>query len=94
VGCRDPTLIVRLCAGSDSGAIGTNNGDLVSGIDLLGAERRLLRALTTLATTLLLGEEGGDPGVVDKVGDATEDTEDNEVKEDAEVRVSKDQVWE
>jgi hypothetical protein len=79
VGCRDPALIVRLCAGRDSWAISADNGNLVSGVDLLGALGRLLRALSALAATLLLGEEGGDPRVVDKVGDSTEDSEDDEV---------------
>jgi hypothetical protein len=67
VRCWNPALIVCLGARSDSGAISTNNGDLVGGVHLLGAERRPLRALTTLAAALLLGEERGDPSVVDKV---------------------------
>jgi hypothetical protein len=79
----DPALVVGLCAGSNSGAIGTHNGNLVSGVDLLGAEGRLLRALASLAAALLLGEESGDPGVVDEVGDPAEDAENNEVQEDA-----------
>jgi hypothetical protein len=83
VGCGDPALVVRLCARSNSGTISTNDGDLVSRVDLLGSEGRLLRALATLAAALLLGEESGDPGVVDEVGNATEHAEDNEVQEDA-----------
>jgi hypothetical protein len=79
---RDPALIVRLCAAGDSGAVSADNGNLVGRVDLLGAERRLLRALAALATTLLLGEEGGDPGVVDEVGDSAEDGENDEVQED------------
>jgi hypothetical protein len=83
----DPALVVGLCAGRDSGAIGTDNSNLISGVDLLGAERRLLRALATLTAALLLGEEGGDPGVVDEVGDSAEDAENNEVQENARSRV-------
>jgi hypothetical protein len=79
---RNPALIVRLCAGSDSGTISTNNGNLVGGVDLLGTKRRLLCALATLAAALLLGEEGGDPGVVDEVRDAAEDAKNDEVQED------------
>jgi hypothetical protein len=83
----DPALVVGLCAGGDSGAVGTNNSNLIGRVDLLGAERRLLRALATLAAALLLGEEGGDPGVVDEVGDSAEDAENNEVQENARSRV-------
>jgi hypothetical protein len=79
---RDPALIVRLCAAGDSGAVSADNGNLVGRVDLLGAERRLLRALAALAATLLLGEEGGDPGVVDEVRDSAEDGENDEVQED------------
>lgn len=83
MGCGDPALVVCLCARSDGGAIGADNSNLVSGIDLLGSERRLLGALSALAAALLLGEEGGDPGVVDEVRDAAENGKDNEVQEDA-----------
>lgn len=83
VGCGDPALVIRLCARGNGGAIGADNGNLVSGIDLLGSERGLLGALSTLTTTLLLGEESGDPGVVDKVRNATENGKDNKVQEDA-----------
>lgn len=84
MGCGDPALVVRLRAGGDSWAIGADNRDLVGGVDLLGSLGRLLRALSALAATLLLGEESGDPGVVDKVRDTTEDSENDEVQEDAE----------
>jgi hypothetical protein len=84
---RNPALVIGLCAGGDSGAVGTNNSNLIGRVDLLGAERRLLRALATLAAALLLGEEGGDPGVVDEVGNSAEDAQNNEVQEDARGRV-------
>jgi hypothetical protein len=83
VGCGDPALVVCLCARSNSGTVSTNDGDLVSRVDLLGSQRRLLRALATLAATLLLGEESSDPGVVDEVGNAAEYAENDEVQEDA-----------
>jgi hypothetical protein len=89
VGCRNPALVVRLCARGNSGAISANNSDLVGGVDLLGAEGGLLRTLTTLAAALLLGEESGDPGVVDKVRDAAEDAENDEVQEDAVVALGR-----
>jgi hypothetical protein len=82
VRCWNPALVVRLGTRGDGGAIGTNNGDLFGGVDLLSTERRPLRALTTLAAALLLGKESGDPGVVDKVRDAAEYAENNEVQED------------
>jgi hypothetical protein len=76
---RNPALVVSLCARGDGGAVSADNGDLVGGVDVLGALGRLLRALSALAATLLLGEEGGDPRVVDKVRDTTKDSEDDEV---------------
>jgi hypothetical protein len=84
MGGRDPALIVRLRARGNSGAIGTNNGNLVGGVNLLRSAGGTLRALAALATTLLLGEEGGDPGVVDEVRDSAKGAKDNEVEEDAE----------
>lgn len=84
---RDPALIV-LGARGDSRAISTNDSDLLGGIDLLGALGRLLGALTTLAAALLLGEEGGDPGVVDEVHGSSESTEEDEVEENAVERIS------
>ena len=85
---RDPALVkaTGLCATGNSGAIGANNGDLVSGVDLLGLAGGTLGALAALAAAALLGEEGGDPGVVDEVADAAEGGEEEEVEEDA-VRV-------
>jgi hypothetical protein len=80
MGCGYPALIVCLCARSNSRAVSPHNGDLVSGIDLLGAARRLLGALATLATALLLGEDGGDPGVVDEVDGSAEGAEDDQIE--------------
>lgn len=85
---RDPALIVRLRARRDSRAISTNDSNLLSGIDLLRSERRLLRALAALATALLLGKKGGDPGVVHEVKRAREGAENDEVEEDARGTVS------
>ena len=78
----DPALVV-LGASGDSRAVSAHNTDLLSGVDLLRALRRLLSALATLAAALLLGEEGGDPGVVNEVYSASEGAEENKVKEDA-----------
>lgn len=82
---RDPALVV-LGAGSDSRTISTNNSNLLSGVDLLGALGGLLSTLTTLATTLLLGEESSDPGVVDEVDGSSEGAEEDEVEEDAKMK--------
>jgi hypothetical protein len=82
----DPALVVRLRTGGYSGAISTHDSDLVRGVDVLGPSGGLLGALAALATTLLLGEEGADPGVVDEVAGATESAEDDKVKEDTRVR--------
>lgn len=77
----NPAGVVALRRG-DSGAISTDNGDLLGGIDLLGAAGGALGALTALAAALLLREEGGDPGVVDEVDGAAEDAKENEVEEE------------
>jgi hypothetical protein len=82
----DPALVVRLRTGGNSRAISTHDSDLVRGVDVLGPPGGLLGTLTALATTLLLGEEGADPGVVDKVAGTTESAEDDKVKEDTRVR--------
>jgi len=82
VGRGDPARVV-LGAARDGGAISTDDGNLLGRVDLLGATGRLLRALTALAAATLLGEEGGDPGVVDEVDGATEGAQQDEVEEDA-----------
>ena len=79
---RDPALVV-LRARGDSRAVSADNANLLGGVDLLRALGRLLGALTTLAAALLLGEESGDPGVVDEVDGSNEGAEEDEVKEDA-----------
>jgi hypothetical protein len=84
---RDPALIV-LCTGGDSWAISANNSDLLGGVDLLGALGGLLSTLTTLAAALLLGEEGGDPGVVDEETGTSEGAEEDEVKEETRQDIS------
>ena len=85
---RNPALIVGLRASSDSRAIGTHNSNLLGGIDLLGASRGLLGALATLATALLLGEEGGDPGVVDKIDGSDKSGKEDDVQEYARREIS------
>ena len=80
----DPALIesTSLCAAGDSRAVGTNDGNLVGGVNLLGLAGGTLGALAALAAAALLGEESGDPGVVDEVADAAEGGEEEEVEED------------
>ena len=80
MGGGDPALVV-LRASSNSWAVSADNSNLFSGVDLLGALGGLLSALTTLAAALLLGKEGGDPGVVDKVDGSSESAEEDEVEE-------------
>ena len=80
---RDPALIICLGAARHRRAIRTNNTDLVSGINLLGAAGGLLGALATFAAAALLGEEGGDPGAVDEVASAGESGEEEEIEEDS-----------
>lgn len=77
----DPALVV-LCAARDSRAVSANNGNLLRGVDFLGALGRLLGAFATLAATLLLGEEGGNPSVVDEVDSSSKGAEEDEVEED------------
>lgn len=72
-----------MCAAGDSWAIGTDNAGLVGRVDLLCSLRRALGTLAALATTLLLGEQSGDPGLVDEVAGSGEDTGEDEVEEDA-----------
>jgi hypothetical protein len=84
---RDPRLVVGSTTGQgtagDSRAVSTDNADLLGRVDLLAATRGALGTLTTLAATLLLGEEGGDPGVVDEVDGTGKDTAEDQVEEDA-----------
>jgi hypothetical protein len=82
---RDPALVesTSLCAAGDSRAVSTNDGDLVGGIDFLALAGGARGALAALAAAAFLGEEGGDPGVVDEVADTTEGGEEEEVEEDA-----------
>ena len=81
---RDPGLVVGSGTAGDSRAISTDNADLVGRVDLLGTARRALGALAALTATLLLGEEGGNPGVVDEVDGTSKYTAEDEVEEDAE----------
>jgi hypothetical protein len=86
---RNPALVVRLGAASDSGAISADNSNLLGRINLLGATGRLLRALATLSAATLLREKGGDPRVVDEIGSSGEGSDEDEVEEDsASARVS------
>jgi hypothetical protein len=81
----DPALVesASLCAAGNGRAVGTNNGNLVGGVNLLSLAGGTLGALAAFAAAALLGEESGDPGVVDEVADAAEGGEQEEVEEDA-----------
>jgi hypothetical protein len=72
----DPGLVVTLVsASSNSGRLGA--GQWLSGFDGLFA------LLSGTGSALGLGEEGLDPGLVDKVEGATEDTGQEDIQEDA-----------
>lgn len=66
----DPALIVRLLRqilGGDSWSVSANYAQLLLGWhSLLGTSQRATRALASLASTLGLGEESLDPGLVDE----------------------------
>lgn len=81
----DPALVKATSVGAagDSRAVGANNRDLLGGVDLLALTGGARGALAALAAAALLGEESGDPGVVDEVADAAEGGEEEEVEEDA-----------
>lgn len=93
--CRDPALIITLCAGRDSWTVCTFDRNCLAGVDRLAAEgslgtRAILtrnagsRLLITEARTLLsLGEECCEPGVVDEVSCTCKGCAQDEVKEDA-----------
>lgn len=78
---RDPTLIIRLRARRDRRPIGSNDRDLIAGIDLLGPGGGLFGAFGAFAAALFLREEGRDPGAVDEVAGAEEGGEEEEVEE-------------
>jgi len=77
----DPAGIVALRR-SNGGAISADNSDLLGGVDLLGAAGGALGTLAALAAALLLGEESGDPGVVDEVDGAGKDAKEDKVEEE------------
>jgi hypothetical protein len=84
---RDPALIISLLSlstGGNSWSICSNHRNLLINRDcLLCACRRTLSALSTLATTLCLREEGLDPGLVDKIEGSSGCAGEEEVQEDA-----------
>ena len=80
---RDPALIVSFGARSDRRAIGTQDRDLITRIDLLAALSRALRTIAALSTTSLLRKQRRDPGVVDEVDGSAKEGEEEEVEEDA-----------
>lgn len=79
---RDPAFVVCLRTTRDSRTIGPSNSYLVGGIHFLSSER-LPGAFAALAAAGFLREEGGDPGFVDEVEGAEEDSEEEEVEENS-----------
>ena len=80
---RDPALIVSLGTRSHSRSIGTQDRDLVIGINVLRRAARLLGSLTALAAALLLREQCRDPRAIDEVDGTHEAGEEEEIQEDA-----------
>ncbi len=85
---RDPALVVCRCLRSHGWSVGSDNGDLISRINLLRLTGRFLGAFAAFASTALLGEEGTDPDAVNEIACASEDSGEEEVKEDAIVGIS------
>lgn len=69
---RDPALVVRFSTRSDRWAIGTNDRNLISRIDLPGLPGRSFSSFATLSSTTLLGKQGSNPCAVDEVASAAE----------------------
>lgn len=78
--CRDPAFVVCLHTTRDSRTICPNNSYLVRGIHFLPSER-LPGPFAALTTASFLRKEGGDPGFVDEVEGAEEDSEEENVEE-------------
>ncbi len=81
--CGDPALVISLCPRGHRWPVSSNNGHLISRVDLLRLARRFLCALSALSTTALLREQSADPGAVDKVAGASEGGAKEQVEEDA-----------
>lgn len=68
---RNPAFIIRFRARGDRRSIGSQDGDLVRGVDFLRLARRLLSTLAAFSSSTLLWEEGADPGAINKVACAS-----------------------
>lgn len=88
---RDPARVVALGARGNSRSISAENSSLVLGVNGFAATGGALGALAALAAALLLGKEGGDPGVVDEVDGSGEGAEEDEVEEDTRVALVRSQ---
>ena len=84
---RNPALIIRLCAGRNSGPINTTNSNLIARVGALRSGSRALR-LVALTATALLREESCNPSVVNEPAGETEQATQEEVEEDTNVKVS------
>ena len=80
---RNPAFIVCFRARGNRRSIGTQNGDLVSGVDFLRLARRLLSTLPAFSSATLLWKEGADPGAVDKVACASKGSTEEQVEKHA-----------
>ena len=79
--CRDPALIIGFSPTRHCWAISSQDADLITRINFLGAAGRALGAVSAFATTCLLRKKCRDPGVVDEITCAAETSEEEEVKE-------------
>ena len=78
----DPALVVSRRGGGNGGAISADNADLLGWIDFLGSLGRALCALATLTASLLLGEQGGDPSLVNEIAGTSKSASEDKVEED------------
>lgn len=81
---RNPIFIVRFCRSRDSRAVGARDGSLIGGVDFLGAAGGLLGSLASFSGATFCREVRCDPDRVEKVADAEEADEDEEVEKDSE----------
>lgn len=85
---RNPALVICRGFRGHRWSIGSNDGDLISRINLLRLAGRFLGAFAALASTALLGEQGTDPGAVNEIACASEGSAEKEIEEDTVVMVS------
>ncbi len=84
----DPALVICRGFRSHRWSISSDYGDLISWINLLRLARGFLGASAAFASTTLLGKQSTNPGAVDEITCASEGSAEEEIKEDAIVRIS------